>query len=173
MIKLNIATFAINLSTLGIQLGYAVESVAGENPTSGYVELEGIKSTPSLNPSPDTIETTTLNEREYKTYVDGLKDLGGALEFNFNLTEELIEKWGKLMAAYETAKRSNLSVWFVICVPGLSKAYYFTGNPSEMGLPETAVNEALEITNYITPTGAPITDNKPTDDWVNDSEDSE
>lgn len=171
--KLNIKTFVINLSTLGIQLGYAVETTSGTKPASGYVELEGVKSTPSLNPSPETIETTTLNEREYKTYVDGLKDLGGALEFNFNLTEALIDAWGTLMTAYETGKRSDLATWFVICVPGLSKAYYFTGNPSEMGLPETSVNAVLEITNYITPTGAPETDDKPTDSWVNDDDDSE
>lgn len=167
MRKLNIRTFVTNLSTLGIQMGYAVETVAGTRPTAGFVQLEGIKSTPSLNPSPDTIETTTLNETEYKTYVDGLKDLGGAIEFTFNLTEDLITNWGTLMTAYETAKESDLATWFVICVPGLTQAYYFTGNPSEMGLPETSVNEVLEITNYITPTGAPETDDKPTDSWVN------
>ena len=173
MMKLNIKTFVINLSTLGIQLGYAVESSAGVKPASGYTEIEGIKSTPSLNPSPETIETTTLNEREYKTYVDGLKDLGGALEFNFNLTEDLVDAWGGLMADYKAGRASNLATWFVICVPGLSRAYYFTGNPSEMGLPETSVNECLEITNYITPTGAPETDDKPTDAWVNEDNDSE
>ena len=173
MVKLNIRTFVTNLSTLGIQLGYAVETVSGQKPTSGYTEIEGIKSTPSLNPSPDTIETTTLNERHYKTYVDGLKDLGGALEFTFNLTESLISAWGTLMTAYAAGKPSDLATWFVICIPGLSQAYYFKGNPSEMGLPETAVNECLEITNYITPTAAPETDDKPTDSWVNDDNDSE
>lgn len=173
MVKLNIREFAINLSTLGIQLGYVVESVSGTRPSSGYTEIVGIKSTPSLNPSPETIETTTLNEMEYKTYVDGLKDLGGALEFTFNLTEDLVGKWATLMAAYETGKASDLATWFVICVPGLSKSYYFTGNPSEMGLPETSVNDVLEITNYITPTGAPTTGTKPSDSWVNQGTASE
>ena len=31
-----------------------------------------------------------------------------------------------------------------------------------MGIPEAGVNAVLEITNYITPTGAPITAAKPT-----------
>lgn len=31
-----------------------------------------------------------------------------------------------------------------------------------MGIPEAAVNSVLEITNYITPTGAPISAAKPT-----------
>ena len=147
---------AVNLSTIGVRLYYGVETEAGVRPTSGYTRIFGIKSTPSLNPAPDTIETTTLDELEYKTYVDGLKDLGGALEFLFNLTEELIGKWDALMTAYETAKASNLNTWFAIVVPGLSEAFYFPGNPSSMGLPETSVNTVLEITNYITPVGAPI-----------------
>ena len=152
---------AINLSTIGVQLHYAVETEAGVRPTTGYTRIYGIKSTPSLNPAPDTIETTTLDELEYKTYVDGLKDLGGSLEFLFNLTEELIEKWDTLMTAYETAKTNNLRTWFAIVIPGLSDAFYFPGNPSAMGLPETSVNTVLEITNYITPVGAPVKAEKP------------
>ena len=153
---------AINLSTIGVQLHYAVETEKGVRPTTGYNRIYGIKSTPSLNPAPDTIETTTLDELEYKTYVDGLKDLGGSLEFLFNLTEELIEKWDALMTAYETGKTNGMRTWFAIVVPGLSDAFYFPGNPSSMGLPETSVNTVLEITNYITPVGAPVKAEKPT-----------
>lgn len=154
---------AINLSTAGVQLLYAVEEIAGTRPTSGYIRIKGIKSTPSLNPSPETLETTTLDETEYKTYIDGLKDLGGALEFTFNLTEELMDTWDALMTAYESAKVSGKATWFTIVVPGLSESFYFTGNPSSMGLPETSVSSVLEITNYITPTNAPEKFAKPTE----------
>ena len=153
---------AINLSTAGVKLAYAVEETAGTRPTSGYTRIYGAKSTPSLNPSPDTLETTTLDELEYKTYIDGLKDLGGALEFTFNLTEELIEAWDTLMTAYEAGKLAGRATWFTIIIPGLSESFYFTGNPSNMGLPETSVNAVLEITNYITPTNAPEKFDKPT-----------
>lgn len=154
---------AINLSTAGIALKYAVEATKGTRPTTGYTRIYGAKSTPSLNPAPDTLETTTLDETEFKTYIDGLKDLGGALEFTFNLTEDLITAWDALMEAYETAKAEQKATWFVIEIPGLTNAFYFTGNPSDMGLPETSVNSVLEITNYITPTGAPVKATKPTD----------
>ena len=154
---------AINLSTAGVQLHYAVEESTGTRPTTGYKRIKGIKSTPSLNPAPETLETTTLDETEYKTYIDGLKDLGGALEFTFNLTEELITTWDELMTAYETAKASQKAVWFTIIVPGLTDSFYFTGNPSPMGLPETTVSSVLEITNYITPTNAPDKFPKPTE----------
>lgn len=160
--KLNRKRFAINLSTAGIFLAYAVEQTAGTRPTSGYIRLNGAKSTPSLNPSPETLETTTLDETVYKTYIDGLKDLGGALEFTFNLTEDLVTQWGTLMSAYETAKAAGKATWFTIVIPGLTKSFFFTGNPSAMGLPETSVSSVLEITNYITPTNAPASYSKPT-----------
>lgn len=153
---------AIDLSTAGVQLLYAVETTAGTRPTTGYTRIKGVKSTPSLNAAPDTLETTTLDELEYKTYIDGLKDLGGALEFTFNLTEELITAWDTLMTAYTTAKAAGKATWFTIVVPGLTDSFYFTGNPSNMGLPETSVNSVLEITNYITPTNAPEKYAKPT-----------
>ena len=155
---------AINLSTAGIHLYYAVEKTAGTRPTtkSDYTDLVGVKSIPSLNPAPETLETTDLNQTEYKTYIDGLKDLGGALEFTFNLTQDLVTMWGELMEAFESAKATNKATWFLIDIPGLEEGLYFPGNPSSMGIPEAAVSSVLEITNYITPTGAPITAAKPT-----------
>ncbi|MBQ9298753.1 MAG: hypothetical protein IJ223_07035 [Clostridia bacterium] len=155
---------AINLSTAGIHLYYAVESTAGTRPTakSAYTDLVGVKSIPSMNPAPDTLETTDLNQTEYKTYIDGLKDLGGSLEFTFNLTQELVTMWSTLMEAYEAAKATGKATWFLIDIPGLTNGLYFTGNPSSMGIPEAGVNAVLEITNYITPTGAPVNAAKPT-----------
>ena len=155
---------AINLSTAGIHLYYAVESTAGTRPTakSAYTDLVGVKSIPSMNPAPDTLETTDLNQTEYKTYIDGLKDLGGSLEFTFNLTQELVTMWNTLMEAYEAAKATGKATWFLIDIPGLTNGLYFTGNPSSMGIPEAGVNAVLEITNYITPTGAPVNAAKPT-----------
>ena len=155
---------AINLSTAGIHLYYAVEKTKGTRPTAkaDFKDLLGVKSTPDLNPAPDTLETTTLNETEWKTYIDGLKDMGGALEFTFNLTEELIELWEELMEAYEAAKATGLATWFLIDIPGLTEGFYFPGNPSSMGLPGAEVSSVLEITNRITPTGAPQRAAKPT-----------
>lgn len=155
---------AINLSTAGIHLYYAVEATKGTRPTtkSDYTDLVGVKGIPSMNPAPETLETTDLNQTEYKTYIDGLKDLGGALEFTFNLTQDLVTMWGELMEAFEAAKATNKATWFLIDIPGLEEGLYFPGNPTSMGIPEAAVSSVLEITNYITPTGAPITAAKPT-----------
>lgn len=153
---------AIELSTAGVSLQYAVETTAGERPTSGYETIIGIKSIPSLNPAPDTIETTDLSQTEFKTYIDGLKDLGGALEFTANLTQELQTLWDEIVAAYAEGKETGKSMWFAVVVPGLTNAFYFRGNPSTQGLPAIEVNSVLETSLYITPTLVDGWEAKPT-----------
>ena len=152
---------AIYLSTIGVHLKYAVEATAGTRPTTGYTDIPGVKSIPSLNPTPDNLETTTLNETEYKTYIPGLKDLGGALSFTFNLSQALKDAWDALVTADTAARAASKSTWFVVEVPGLTEGLFFPGQPSGMGLPELGVNEVAEVENSITPTGEPVWAAKP------------
>ena len=152
------------LSTIGVHLYYAVEAAAGTRPTtkSSYTELVGVKGTPSFNPTPDNLETTTLNETEYKTYIPGLKDLGGSLGFTFNMSQDLKTAWDALVTADATARAASKATWFYIEVPGLTNGVYFTGQPSAMGLPELSVNSVLEVEGSITVTGEPEWAAKPT-----------
>lgn len=152
----------IALSTAGVTVGYAVETTVGTRPTTGYTEIPDIKEVPEMNPEPDTLETTTLKETEYKTYIEGLKDLGGALSFLANFTSELEEAWSTLVDTYTTAKGDGKSVWFEVKHPDLEKSVYFTGQPSAMGLPAMAVNNVLETNLYVTPTNAPAWETKST-----------
>ena len=69
----------IDLSTAGVTLKYAVETTAGTRPTTGYTKFSGLKSTPSLNPQPEAIDATTLDETEYKVTVE-VKDVKGELK---------------------------------------------------------------------------------------------
>ena len=107
------------VSTAGMSLQYAVESSAGQRPTTGYKKIPEIKSMPSFNPSPNTIDSTTLEETEYMTYVAGLKDLGGALEYGANLTDDLIEFWDELLLARSTGLESGKQTWFAVVHPKL------------------------------------------------------
>lgn len=155
---------SIRLSTAGIALKYAIEVTKGTRPTasSAYTLIPEIKEIPEINPEPSTLETTTLAETEYKTYIDGLKDLGGALSFLANLTEDFKTAWEELVTAYETAKEAGKNTWFIIDIPGISEAVYFTGNPSNLGVPGASVDSVLEVNAYITPTNAPTWAAKPT-----------
>ena len=117
---------------------------------------------PSFNPSPNTIDSTTLEETEYMTYVQGLKDLGGALEYGANLTEDLIDAWDTLMSAYDSAIEEGNQVWFAVVHPKLTNATYFVGTPAPLGLNEAEVDSMLETTLYITPNSAPVMAAAPT-----------
>lgn len=150
------------LSTAGMSLMYAVEATKGTRPTTGYKVIPEIKTMPSFNPAPNTIDSTTLAETEYMTYVKGLKDLGGALEYGANLTEDLIEFWDELLDAYDTASAAGLSVWFAVVHPKLSKATFYVGEPAPIGFNEATVGSMAETTLYITPNSAPIMEAKPT-----------
>ena len=152
----------IALSTAGVTVGYAVESTAGTRPTTGFKLIPDIKEVPEMNPEPETLETTTLAATEFKTYIEGLKDLGGALSFLANFTTELETAWGELVEAYITAKGTGKSVWFEVKHPQLAKSVFFTGQPSAMGLPAMSVNSILETNLYITPTNAPTWETKTT-----------
>lgn len=149
------ASGGIQLSTAGVTLWHAVETTAGERPTTGYQQIHEIKSVPELNPEPDNLETTTLEEVEWKTYVPGLKDPGGALSFTANLTEMSMNEWEDVVDEFETAKADNKGQWFCIRIPGLTKSLYFKGQPSPMGMPGMEVSAVLETNLFITPTGAP------------------
>ena len=156
---------AIALSSIGIKVSYAFETVAGTRPTTGYTHIEGVKELPELNPAPDTLETSSFDNLEYKTYINGLKDLGGALSFTANFTQSLFDEWngdGGVMEQYNTNKESGKSMWLCIDIPGINKACFFTAEPSQIGVPSASTNEVLETSLNITPTGEPIWDAKPT-----------
>ncbi len=152
----------IAISTAGVTFGYAVEATAGVRPTTGYTIIPDVKEIPEMNPEPETLETTTLAETEFKTYIEGLKDLGGALSFLANYTTELETAWSELVTEYKAAIEEGKATWFEVKHPKLDKSVFFTGQPSAMGLPAMAVGNVLETNLYITPTNAPAWETKST-----------
>jgi hypothetical protein len=153
---------AIDLSTAGVTVQYAAETTAGTKPTTGYTKIPGIKAIPDLNPEPSGLDTTTLEAEEWKTYIQGLKDPGGAIQFTANNTEEFQTAWTTLVEAYNTAIAADKEVWFAVVIPGLTKSFYFSGKPSDLGLSAIEVDAVLEIQPYITPHKIGGWDTKPT-----------
>lgn len=152
------------LSTAGIQVGYAVEATAGTRPTaaSAYTYISEIKDIPEINPEPSQLDTTTLDETEYRTYIPGLKDLGSTLGLLANFTEDFQTAWEAFVTASETAKADGKATWLTIVIPTKAQAFYMQCEPSPLGFGGAAVDEVLEITAYVTPTSAPIWSALPT-----------
>ena len=67
----------------GSKLSYGALGTGGALPTT-WTDLAGCTEIPEIGGAPDTVESTTLDNLVYRSYVKGLQDLG-TLDFPFNL----------------------------------------------------------------------------------------
>lgn len=142
--------------TAGVKLYYQVETVAGTRPASTWTQIPGVTELPEIGASPDTLETTTLDNLQYKTYIPGLLDTGGVLSITFNDTDSFRTIYTTMMGAQTTAAASGLSLWFKIFVPSpINRNLAFQGKLSPLGFAGAAVNGVLQAKLNIVPTNEP------------------
>ena len=153
---------AIDLTTIGVKISWAVETAAGTRPTTGYKKFTGIKSTPDYNSAPETIETTTFDNLEYRSYTQGLKDQSDAKEYTANFSNEFVAEWNKFVQAAETAKESGLKAWICQDVPGADNAFYIPVEPATLSQPSMEVAGVYEGSAYVTVSGEPVWGTAPT-----------
>jgi len=143
---------AIDLSTAGIRVGFAYESTSGTKPAS-FTNLANPKSIPNMNPSPNALDVTSLNDTEWKRYIEGLKDMGGSLAITFGMSQVFFDQWEALCETAATKKASSLRTWFVFYIPGIDESFFMTAEPSMFGMPEASVDSVLDVEVNIVPTG--------------------
>lgn len=142
---------ANELSTAGISVGYAVETTAGTKPSS-FTNIPNVKSIGELNPEPNTLDATDLSDTEYKRYIPGLKDLGGAITLTVNMTKAFLTAWAACVSAAETGRAANKATWFQVTVPDMG-TFDFKGLPVDAGLPGIETDAIFEGDVYIVPNG--------------------
>lgn len=148
---------AIELSTAGILVKWAVETTAGTRPTTGYATLRGVKSIPDFNPEPSTIQVTPLSETEWHRYIPALKDPGGPQALTVNDYADFRTDWSSLMTAYITAKAAGKALWIEYYVAPLAGesvtdcSFYYSAVPSNLGFAGAEVDTALDNQPYLTP----------------------
>ena len=140
---------AIALSTAGVTVGYASGAT---KPASGYTEIPDVKSIPEFGSNVNALQSTTLSATMNHTYIEGLKDSGGALGLTVNLTDTFMTEWNTLLSAY-AAMTSGHQMWFEIKIPNMAKSFFFPGKPVALGFGGADVDEVLETTANIIPTG--------------------
>ena len=143
---------AIDLSTAGIHVGYAIEGTAGEKPAA-FIDIPNPKSIPDFNPEVGTYDVTSLNDTEWKRYIEGLKDVGGALPITFGMSQVFLDMWEDICDNYATAIASDKRMWLVFYNPRLSKSFFFTCAPTRMGWAASDVDSAWDTSVSVTPTG--------------------
>lgn len=144
---------AIELSTAGITVKWAVEATANTRPTSGYTKLSGVKSISEFNPEPNQIDVTPLDEETWHRYIPGLKDVGGAQQLTVNDYDDFRTSWDALMAAYATASETGKGLWIEYNVPGITSkpSFFYRAVPQDLGFNGAEVDSAFENVVYLTP----------------------
>lgn len=140
---------ALEFNTIGVKLGYCVESTAGSRPTASYVNIPDIKTIPGIDLTPSKLEVTNLIDK-YRRYITGVLDAGDDINVTANLTASLKTVWASLVAAANSGWASGFSTWFEISIPGFD-SFYFAGIPTEMGFNEMGVDAVAEASLHIIP----------------------
>lgn len=135
-------------STAGVKLYYGASTVTLGVPAipTSWTEIPDITGIPSLSATPSQLETTTLAETVYKTYINGLIDLGGSFEFTANMTPELVAAIDLAAADPGTGKARAFSVVFPA---PLSTRWWWTGETVPVVPGEVGVDSVLTTTVYI------------------------
>lgn len=143
---------AVDLSTAGIMVAYGIETVSGTKPAA-FTNIPNPKSIPDFNPETGTYDVTSLNDTEWKRYINGLKDVGGTLAITFGMSQVLLDLWEKICTEYETAIVANKRMWIEFYHPSLDKGFFFTCSPARMGWAASDVDAAWDTSVSVTPTG--------------------
>lgn len=140
---------ALELNTIGVKIGYAVEASAGTRPTTGYTNIPDIKELPGIELTPNQLQVTNLVDSIHR-YIPGVRDPGSDFAMTGNATASLKTAWASLVSAATTAWASGKSTWFEISIPNF-ESFYFAGLPVEQGFNGAGVDAVLETTLHITP----------------------
>lgn len=146
---------ALELSTAGIKVKWAVETTAGTRPTTGYAVIPNVKSIPGYNPEPSNLDVTDLSDEVWKRYIPGLKDPGGSIGLTVNYNDAFKTAWNAMVTAAEAAREDNKSLWIEFAIPQ-SESFYFSAIPSSLGFNGAEVDSVLENVAYISPNGEPV-----------------
>ena len=134
------------LTSIGLKVAIAIEATAGTRPTSNYYTIPGVTDLPDLDFEPDTIETTSFDNTDYKSYLPGLKDTGGNISFGANYTDYGFQMWNDIVDDL-SADTTGKIAWILISIEGTDQKWFIPVKPVECGVPTTTVNDKVSI-NY-------------------------
>ena len=135
------------ISSCGVKLGYAVETPAGTQPTS-FKQLTRINAIGGIALEAEQIDASALEDTISRS-IAGRAGNGGTFTVTVNMTDDTVTEWTTLIAAAKTANSTNLSVWWEIWSPYLTKAFFIKAQPPEqIPMPEFSQNglQTVEMT---------------------------
>ena len=130
----------MGLSTLGIELGYAV----GSTKPASFTKLDRIVSIGEAAITNETIDVSCLEDLTSK-FVRGRGTVTDSIPIVVNWTDEVETEWGAVLTAY-SGRSSGETMWWEIKVPGKAKAAFFKAQPPT-ALPIPALDQNASLQN--------------------------
>lgn len=140
------------LTSIGLVVAVAVETTAGTRPVTNYYKVPGVTDLPDLDFDPDTIETTSYDNLDYKSYLPGLKDTGGIVSLEANYTEYGVGMWDDMAADIE-ADTTGIKAWILVSIEGTTTKWFIPAKLVETGVPTAPVNDKVSTTYKFTVLG--------------------
>lgn len=131
----------------GSKLSYGALGNDGAYPTS-WTDLAGCTEIPEIGSAPDTVESTTLDNLKYRSYVLGLQDLG-TLDFPFNLESPSTSSNINVIAGLNA---DTLYGWKITYASGIT--VQLKSKPS-YSFNAVGINEIESFTLHLTPETEP------------------
>lgn len=133
----------MDLTTIGVKVGYAVEETAGQKPTT-FKWLKRCKNIPGIDLSQEKIDVTALEDK-IKQYAAGVADTGGDWNLTFGVNDDVVADLTSMREASIAGKNANKATWFDVWLPGLSKSFYVIAEPGMIPMPDFSQGNAAEI----------------------------
>lgn len=140
------------LTSIGLVVAVAVETTAGTKPVTNYYKVPGVTDLPDLDFDPDTIETTSYDNEEFKSYLPGLKDTGGIISLPANYTEYGVGMWDGMAATIE-ADTTGIKAWILISIKGTTTKWFIPAKLVATGVPTAPVNDKVSTSYKFTVLG--------------------
>lgn len=136
------------LASLGIRLGYAVESTKGTKPTA-FTGLTRINTVGGITVDPEAIDASALEDPITRN-IKGRAETGGSWPVTVNITNDTIAEWTTLIATYK-ALTDGKRMWFELYHPELEKAFFVIAQPPEdIPMPESSQNALWTVDMNLT-----------------------
>lgn len=132
----------MDLSTIGVKFGWAVEETAGTKPKA-FTWIKRCSKIAGINVTKDKIDVSCFEDK-IKQYIAGVGDTGGDWNLNFNGSTDFVTAWDALLDTSLEGKAAGKAIWADIYIPGFG-SYFLKFEPGEIPMPDLEPGSKLDI----------------------------
>ena len=131
------------LSSLGVLVGYGVETTVDTKPTK-FTLLNRINAVGGISGTTNSIDASALEDLMERS-VAGRQESGSTFPITVNMTDETIAEWSTLITAYKGLSGGK-RMWFTICHPQMEKAFFIVAQPPQViPMPDFEQNALMTV----------------------------